>query len=185
MTRKAIVVFAVIALLTGCSGYKKIVAKINAPPLGCEDSLVYQLIPQPNVTMLLSTVPYQQMINNEGYLKWAREINSMAIKLLDDKAMTYGRFAIAIVAEASLANQWWGSTLVNVADILSQFIVVGGNKVITDCDRSWLQTWARNALAAHGSASYSFFDRSPSQDNDTESRSRICGSITLPPGTVS
>jgi|WetSurMetagenome_2_1015567.scaffolds.fasta_scaffold857396_1 hypothetical protein len=169
--KKILPILSVLLLIAGCSGYKSFVAKINTPPAGCEDSVVYELIPQPSVTMLLSVVPYKDLIHNEGYLEWAKKINLLALDLLKNDEITYGRFAIAILAESTIANQWWGSTLVTVSDILSGLIVTGGNRKITDCDRTWLRTWAINALASHTS----FFDDSTRQDSDGESESRICG----------
>lgn len=174
---KIAILIATMFILAGCAGYQKLVANLNTPPAGCEDSLVYKFIPQPSITMLLSSIPYEHLINNDGYLKWARSINTLAVDLLKNDTTTYRGFAVAILAESTMANQWWGSTLVSVADILSNFITTGGDKPITACDRSWLTTWANNALKSHGQ--YSFFERSPNQDNDIESRNRICGSTIL------
>ncbi len=168
---KAILGIIMAIMLTGCTAYKEAISKLNTPPAGCEDSVVYQLIPQPSVTMLLSVVPYRDLIHNEGYLEWAKKINLLALDLLKTDTITYSQFAIAILAESTMANQWWGSTLITVSDVLSGFIVTGANRKITDCDKTWLRTWATNALASHTS----FFDDSTRQDSDGESESRICG----------
>lgn len=129
----------VLLLLSGCAQYKSKMLLLNAASMQCQDSIIYQTIPLPKISLgIIHIAADGFLMSNEGYRKWALEIVEKSVTLAKDPSTTYGSFASTIISNTSTLNEWWGSAymkpVIEVFTLFSQ----AGTKNMDQCDRDFI-----------------------------------------------
>jgi hypothetical protein len=105
-------------------------------PDWCGESLIYELIPNPEAAELVITVAVFEVVKHKP--EWrepvALTLDFLSV-MLEEPGVTYFQFASWVAAQVKFVNQYAGSELVIVSEVLGRF---DRRIPITDCDRELL-----------------------------------------------
>jgi len=140
---KVLILLLIPLFLVSCATMKQYAAESNVPPPGCEDSLIYQYLPYPNVTDTVLQVAVYNFAEEVGGSKGdiLKVIASLdkALEPVEGGSATLNAsdFVLMVMQQVEQLNNRWGISLLIVSESIEALNVPSP---LTICDAQLIRS---------------------------------------------